>query len=368
MNYGARIKKLRKKMDQEYIDFFYITNMTNVRYLCGFNGSNGSILLGHDSVHFFSDGRYQTQADEQVEEAEVSIYSAPGELRQGIRKQLVPETLGIAFEASHVSVLKSPQSGDGHTSVEELEDYFERHDLIPVKGWIEEMRKVKDEDELRLIKAAAELADAGFAYVAARAGPGMSERDLALDLEFFMRKAGADGVSFELIVAAAERSALPHARPTDKLVEKGRYLLFDLGCKLDGYCSDLTRTVIAGPADARHREVHDLVLKAEEAALAAVRAGVDGVELDRIAREIITSGGHGDAFSHSLGHGVGLDVHEGPRLSRMSEDTLQAGNVVTVEPGIYLPGWGGVRIEDLVFVRPRGAQVLSAAPKELLVL
>lgn len=368
MNHGPRIKKVRQKMTEKGVSFLFVTNMTNIRYLCGFTGSNGSMLLATDGAHFFSDGRYKTQAGEQVEGADVSIYGTPDDFRDGIHKPLGTDRSKVAFEASHVSVLKSPQSGDGRPSLEEIEGYFEGHELVPTQGWVEEIRRVKDEDELRLIKAAAELADAGFAHIVERIEVGKTERELALELEFFMRKSGADGVSFELIVAAGERSALPHARPTDKLVEKGRYLLFDLGCKVDGYCSDLTRTVIVGPADDRHREIYDLVLKAEEASLAAVRSGVTGVDLDRIARDIITDGGYGDAFSHGLGHGVGLDVHEEPRLSRISKDTLQAGNVVTVEPGVYLAGWGGVRIEDLVFVRAQNAEVLSAAPKELVVL
>ncbi len=368
MNYRPRIEKLRGKMKEHGASFLFVTNTTNVRYLCGFSGSNGSILLGTDDAHFFSDGRYETQAKEQVEGAEIFIYGTPDEFCDALRKSLGTDRAKIAFEASHVSVLRSPQSGDGRPSVEELEGYFESHDLMPSKGWVEEIRRVKDEDEIRLIKVAAELADAGFAHIVERIEVGKTERELALELEFFMRKSGADGVSFELIVAAGERSALPHARPTDTLVEEGRYLLFDLGCKVAGYCSDLTRTVIVGSADERHREIYDLVLKAEEASLAAVRAGVTGLDLDRMARDIITDGGYGDAFSHGLGHGVGLDVHEEPRLSRISKDTLQTGNVVTVEPGVYLAGWGGVRIEDLVLVRPQGAEVLSAAPKELLTL
>lgn len=368
MNYTPRIETVRQKMQEGGVSFLFVTNTTNVRYLCGFSGSNGSILLGTDDAHFFSDGRYETQAGEQVEGAEIFIYATPDEFQDALRKSLGTDRAKVAFEASHVSVLRSPQSGDGRPSVEELEGYFESHELVPSKGWVEEIRRVKDDGEIRLIKAAAELADAGFAHIVERVKVGKTERELALELEFFMRKSGADGVSFELIVAAGERSALPHARPTDKSVEKGRYLLFDLGCKVDGYCSDLTRTVIVGSADERHREIYDLVLKAEEASLAAVRSGVTGLDLDQIARDIITDGGYRDAFSHGLGHGVGLDVHEDPRLSRISKDTLQAGNVVTVEPGVYLAGWGGVRIEDLVYVQAQGSEVLSAAPKELLVL
>jgi len=368
MNYGPRIETVRDKMKKEDVTSLFVTNTTNVRYLCGFTGSNGSLLLGADGAHFFSDGRYKTQAGEQVEGADVSIYGTPNEFGEGVRKQLGTEPSKVAFEASHVSVLKSPQSGDGRPSLEELETHFEGHELVPSKGWVEDVRKVKDADELRLIKSAAELADAGFAHIVEQIEVGKTEHELALDLEFFMRKSGADGVSFELIVAAGERSALPHARPTDKVVEKGRYLLFDLGCKLDGYCSDLTRTVIIGPADDRHREIYDLVLKAEEASLAEIRSGVTGVDIDKIARDIISEAGYGEDFSHGLGHGVGLDVHEEPRLSRISTDTLQVGNVVTVEPGIYLAGWGGVRIEDLVFVGAEGPEVASAAPKELMIL
>jgi Xaa-Pro aminopeptidase len=227
---------------------------------------------------------------------------------------------------------------------------------------------VKGPGELDRIREAARLADEGLAHILERVAEGVSERELALELEFFMRRAGADDVSFDPIVAAAERSALPHARPTERQVEKGRYLLFDLGCIYDGYCSDMTRTVVVGEADDRHREIYDLVARAQQAGLDAVAAGRPTAEVDLAARQVIADAGLADAFGHGLGHGVGIEIHEGPTLRATSPDVLEVGQVITIEPGVYLPGWGGVRIEDLVVVGPDGPEVLSRSSKELQVL
>ncbi|MGH9195713.1 MAG: M24 family metallopeptidase, partial [Acidimicrobiia bacterium] len=233
---------------------------------------------------------------------------------------------------------------------------------------VSRLRRVKEADELALIRTAAELADAGFAYILGKVKPGVTEREFALDLEFFMRREGAEDVSFDPIVAAAERSALPHAHATDRPVEEGRFLLFDLGCKYLGYCSDLTRTIVVGKADSKHREIYDLVARSQQVALDAVRPGADGVEIDKVARDVFEGAGVGDAFSHGLGHGVGLEIHESPTLSKASKDILGTDEVVTVEPGIYFPDLGGVRIEDLVVVTESGAESLSKSGKELIEL
>jgi Xaa-Pro aminopeptidase len=238
-------------------------------------------------------------------------------------------------------------------------------ELVPAGGAIEALRAVKDADELEAIRAAARLADDALTEVLGRGLVGRTEREVALDLEFTMRRMGAQAASFPPIVAAAEHGALPHATPREVPIPAGTLVVVDWGAQLDGYASDCTRTYATGDIDPRDGQVYELVLRAQEAALAAVRAGPTGREVDAVARSIIDAAGHAEHFGHGLGHGVGLDVHEGPRLSKQGETALAAGMVVTVEPGVYVPGAVGVRIEDLVIVTDEGAEVVSSLPKEL---
>jgi Xaa-Pro aminopeptidase len=241
-------------------------------------------------------------------------------------------------------------------------------ELVRAGGLIEDLRAVKDAGELDKIRAAARLADAALTDVLSRGLVGRTERDIALDLEVTMRKAGAEAASFPPIVASGQHSALPHANPRDVAIPKGTLVTIDWGAQLDGYASDCTRTYATGELDPRDREIYDLVLEAQITSLAAVKAGAGGREVDAVAREIITAAGHGEHFGHGLGHGVGAEVHEGPRLSQRSESTLAAGQVVTVEPGVYVPGAVGVRIEDLAVVTEDGCEVLTSLPKALQII
>jgi Xaa-Pro aminopeptidase len=341
------------------LDALYVSHLSNVRYLCGFTGSNGSLLIGSGSARFLTDGRYRTQSAQEIVGPDVEVYELPDQLGVALRR--VAGEIGatrIGYEGDHVAVAAAAR----------LQGYLPGCELVSTTGLVEGLRRVKEPEELALIREAAALADAGLAHILGQVRPGRTERELAIELECHMRMEGAEAVSFPSIVAAAERSALPHAHPTERTVEEGRYLLFDLGCVVDGYCSDLTRTVVVGHADSRHREIYDLVAAAQQAGLAALAAGRTGGEVDRAAREVIAGAGYGEAFGHSLGHGVGLEIHEAPTLRSTSTDLLEPGHVVTVEPGIYLPGWGGVRIEDLTVVTDGGQETLSGAPKELLVL
>lgn len=359
MNYETRQKRLRESLAEQGADSLYVTNLTNIRYLCGFTGSSGSLLVGQSGSWFLTDGRYRTQSADEIVGAEIEVYRFTTETAAAVRK--AAKSLGtkrVGFEKDHTTV----------ASAETVNEWFEGMEMVPTQGLVEKLRRVKDAEEIDAMRKAAELADEGIAYILGRIEPGLTEKQVALDLEFHMRSAGAEAVSFDLIVAAAERSALPHAHPTDRKVEKGRFLLFDIGCRYDGYCSDLTRTVVVGSADDRHREIYELVARAQAAGLAAVAPGKAGSEVDAAARSVIEAGGQGDAFGHGLGHGVGLEVHEGPGLRSISEDILEDGNVVTVEPGVYIPGWGGVRIEDLVLVTSSGSEVLSKAGNELILL
>lgn len=352
---GSRVDRLRGALGD--LDALYVSNLTNVRWLCGFTGSNGSVLVARSGAWFLTDGRYRTQAPEEVTGAEIEVYSLPDQLGETLQRLMGEVGAGrIGFEADHVTV----------AGRDRLAKHFPGAELAPTTALVEGLRRVKEPAELDAIRRAAKLADDGVAHILRFVAPGRTERELAIELESHMRLAGAESVSFPSIVAAAERSALPHAHPTDRVVEAGRFLLFDLGCVVDGYCSDLTRTVVVGKADARHREIYELVAAAQRAGLEALAAGKTGAEVDGAARKVIADAGYGAEFGHSLGHGVGLDIHEAPTLRATSEDVLEAGHVVTVEPGVYIPGWGGVRIEDLTVVTADGCESLSQAPKELL--
>jgi Xaa-Pro aminopeptidase len=267
--------------------------------------------------------------------------------------------LRLGFEAGHVSVRE-------HERLREL--LPDRVALIPVQGLVEELRAVKDATELGAIRSAAALADEAFERLISGGLIGRTERELALELEFDMRRRGAEQPSFPPIVAAGPHGALPHASPRPVEVSRGDMVVIDWGAQLDGYCSDCTRTVAAGEAGLRAREIYQLVLDAQLAGLEAVKRGAGGREVDGVARQRIEAAGHGEHFGHGLGHGVGLDVHEAPRLAQRSDAVLEAGNIVTVEPGVYLPGELGVRIEDLVLVTDDGRQILTGISKELTVV
>jgi Xaa-Pro aminopeptidase len=302
-----------------------------------------------------TDFRYLTQSAEEVDpawEREIAV-----DLLAGVVKGLPGSgELRLAFDDAHMSVKDHGRlAGMLRAGIE----------LVPAGGAIETLRAVKDADELEAIRAAARLADDALTDVLGRGLVGRSERDVALDLEFTMRRMGAQAASFPPIVAAGEHGALPHATPRDMPIAAGTLVVVDWGAQLDGYASDCTRTYATGDIDPRDGQVYELVLHAQEAALAAVRPGPTGREVDAVARSIIDAAGHAEHFGHGLGHGVGLDVHEGPRLSKQGETALAAGMVVTVEPGVYVPGAVGVRIEDLVIVTDDGAEVVSSLPKEL---
>ena len=333
------------------LDALLVTDLVNLRWLTGFTGSNGLAVVGIDLRRFLTDFRYLTQSAEEVDAAWTT------EIHHDLLLRAVDGLSGrVGFDDQDVSARQLRR-------LEEL--VGDDVELVPAGGLVEELRAIKDEGEIDKVRAAAKLADAALEEVLARGVVGRTERDVALDLEVAMRRAGAEGVSFPPIVAAGAHGALPHAVPRDVEIPAGTLLVVDWGAMLDGYASDCTRTFATGELDPRDQAVYDLVLEAQEAALAAVRPGPLGREVDAVAREIIEAAGHGEHFGHGLGHGVGMAVHEGPRLSKQGETALAPGMVVTVEPGVYVPGAVGVRIEDLVVVREDGHEVLSGLPKAL---
>src|SRR4051812_19050874 len=352
---GERADRVAEQLAERELDALLVTELVNVRYLTGFTGSNAAAVVGVGRRTFLTDFRYLSQSAEQVPDWEREIASS--DLLAGVARTLEGAApLRLGFDDAHLSV-KARAHLDEHPA-----DGIE---LVPASGLVEDLRAVKDAQEIERIRTAARLADEALRDVLGRGLAGRTEREVALDLEFTQRRLGAEAMSFPPIVASAEHGALPHAVPRDVAIAEGTLVVVDWGAQLDGYCSDCTRTFATGELDARDREVYDLVARAQEAALAAVRPGPTGREVDAVARDIIEAAGHAEHFGHGLGHGVGLEVHEGPRLAMTGTARLQAGNVVTVEPGVYVPQAVGVRIEDLVVVTEEGHDVLSSYTKEL---
>jgi Xaa-Pro aminopeptidase len=306
---------------------------------------------------FITDFRYVEQAAEEVERS-FDRRRAPQDLLEDVPAVLPAEPLRLGFEENHVTVRQ-------HARLRELLE--ERVELVGLGALTERLRAIKEPGEIEAIRTAADVADVAFARLIDQGLIGRTEREAAIALEWMMLEEGATGPSFGSIVAAGAHGALPHAQPRQVEIQRGDMVVIDWGAQVDGYCSDCTRTIAAGQVPAHARDIYDLVLAAQRAGLSAVRAGVPGRDADAIARTVIEAAGHGDHFGHGLGHGVGLDIHEAPRLSQRSQQELQDGNVVTVEPGVYLPGEFGVRIEDLVVVREGRCEILSGIGKELIV-
>lgn len=343
----TRLAALAERLQEPLL----VTNGTNVRWLTGFSSSNAVLLVrpGGETT-LYTDFRY-LEAARSVEGVEVERASRT--LFADLAGSLQGE---IGFESDDLSYAAWQVLAGGGAS------------FVPRSGLVEGLRAVKDEDEIAAIRRAARLADRAFEALTAETWVGRTEKEVAWRLQELLHAHGADGLSFETIVASGANGARPHARPTDRLVERNTLVTVDWGAVSDGYCSDCTRTVATGELSGRLREVYEVCLAAQAAAVAGIRPGLTGVEADALAREPIAAAGYGEAFGHGLGHGVGLAVHEAPTLSPSSTATLAAGNVVTVEPGIYLEGESGVRIEDLVVVREDGAEVLTSFPKQLIVV
>lgn len=353
---AGRLARLRARLRELELPGLLVSGAANVRYLSGFAGE-GFLVVSGEGAWLVTDGRYEEEAAAGAGDGwTVVSYRREGELKE--RLQALAAGAGwrrLGFEAAHTTVARRRW----------LEEALPGVELDPREGLVEELRRVKDPDELARIGRALALAEEAFRELLAGVRPGRTERDLALELEFTLRRRGAE-VSFPPIVASGPRTSLPHARPGERRLEAGDLLLVDFGARWEGYCSDTTRMVTVGPADPRQREVHAAVVAAHAAARAAIRPGVTGGEVDAAARAVLREAGLEERFLHGTGHGVGLEIHEAPRLSPDREDRLEEGMVVTVEPGVYLPGWGGVRVEDLVLVTAEGGRSLNTLPQELL--
>ncbi|MGZ5331820.1 MAG: M24 family metallopeptidase [Solirubrobacterales bacterium] len=351
---GERGARLAALLAERELDLLFVSDLVNVRYLTGFTGTNGACLVGRETRLFFTDFRYVERAEAEVGEG----WERPEAERDFLRQIARAMSRRVGFEDHKLSVRQRARFGEA------VGDDVE---LVAAGDLVEELRAVKDPGEVGRVAAAVELADDVYRWAIERGLVGRREEDVARDVQARMRELGAEP-SFPPIVAAGPNGALPHAEPGEREIGPGELVVFDMGAMLDGYCSDCTRTFATGALDEDARAVYEIVLSAQAAGLEALRPGISGKAADDCARELIRAAGHGDDFGHGLGHGVGLEVHEGPRLSPSSTDDLREGNVVTVEPGIYLAGRFGVRIEDLVVVEADGPRILSGLSKELTVV
>lgn len=349
----GRGDRLEGLLGERELDRMLVTDLVNVRYLTGFTGTNGACICGAGVRLFLTDFRYTERAEAEVEGWET--VTAAGDWVAAIAEPLEGR---VGFEDDHMAV----------RSLEKLKEKLgEGVEPVPAGGLVEGLRRVKDEGELAAIEEASKLADEVWGWALERGLRGRTERDVARGAEARIRELGGEP-SFPAIVAAGPNGALPHAEPGEREIGSGELVVFDMGAQVDGYCSDGTRTFATGEPGEAARGVYDLVLAAQLAALGAIKAGETGEDVDGVARKLIDEAGHKEHFGHGLGHGVGLEVHEGPRLSPRSDDVLAPGEVVTVEPGVYLPGKYGVRIEDFVVVTGDGYRNLSTVPKDLTIV
>ena len=362
MNYPARQKKLAAALRHAGLDALLITHLPNILYLCGFTGTAGVLLLqASERTHkltFYTDGRYTQQAQEEVQGAKIIVgkKSAFVEGYEGAQRARVAI---LGFEAEHLPYVAYRQLGQALRNKTRLK---------PVVGMVEQLRLIKDADEISQIRASVLLAASLFQTALSVIKPGVAETQVAGELELQARRAGAEKMSFDTIVAAGLRSALPHGRASAQAIPNQGFIILDYGVILAGYCSDMTRTVHAGPVSRAHRRMYDAVREAQLASIGAVRPGVETGEVDRVGREVLKKAGFDAFFTHSTGHGVGIEVHEQPRLAKGQTQKLAPGMVVTVEPGIYIPEEGGVRIEDMVLVTETGHEVLTPTTKDLIAL
>ena len=355
-----RLRALRGRQAEEGLDALVVSHPANIRYLTGFSGSSSLAMVSEKGVLLLTDFRYQTQVAEEVGDlARIEIDSAGFVARL---LKLLPEYLQVrmlGFEAHVLTVREAARLTDPDCGWR----------FRPTSDLVEGLRAVKDGDEVAAIGAAGQAACAALGRMVGAVRVGMTELEVAALLEAELRRAGSEAHPFDTIVASGPRAALPHARTSRRAIEAGEWLLLDFGSRVAGYCADVTRTFVVGALpDRRQQDVYEVVREAQGAALQGLRAGMTGKDGDALARDRIAQAGFGEEFGHSLGHGLGLEVHEAPRLSKVSEQALPAGAVVTVEPGVYLPGWGGVRIEDDVVLSEQGATLLTDFPRELVVL
>jgi len=355
--YEKRLNGLRGKLREINADAALITKRENYMYLSGFTGTFANLIITQDSAFLITDFRYVEQAAQQAGLFEIVRYD--GKLEDTLNELLSDRNVNVlGFEESYLSFAE----------YNKYKGKFNVKEFVPLDGAVEDLRMVKDETEIDIIRKAVQIADNAFTHILGYIKPGMTEVEIAAELEYFMKKQGAEGASFETIVASGLRSSMPHGVASEKKVEPGDVITMDYGAIYKGYCSDMTRTVFIGKPKKELEHIYNIVLEAQLKSLEGAHKGLKGKEIDHIARKIITDAGFGENFGHSLGHGVGLEIHEEPRFSPSSNQVMENGMAVTVEPGIYVTGVGGVRIEDIIIINDQNPVVLTKSPKELIVL
>jgi Xaa-Pro aminopeptidase len=352
----VKITKLREELANKGLDSLLITSTYNRRFISNFTGSSGVVLITMEKALFITDFRYIEQATKQCQGFEIVKHE--GSIPNEVARQA--ESLGLAklgFEQDHLTF---SEYASYRSAV--------KAEFSPVSGLLEDLRLIKTEDEIKIIKEAANIAEAAFAHILDFIRPGKTELEVSNELEFFMRKQGATSSSFDIIVASGARSALPHGVASEKVIEKGDFVTLDFGAYYQGYVSDMTRTVSVGEPHPELKNIYEIVLEAQMRGVRGIKAGITGKEADALTRDYITEKGYGEYYGHSTGHGIGLEVHEGPGLNFRSDLILQPNMIVTCEPGIYIPGLGGVRIEDDLIVKDGGNENLMSSTKELIIL
>ena len=354
---ASRIKQANALVKKNKLEIMIVSKLSNVRYLSGYSGSNGLLVLAPPKSYFFTDFRYTVQARKEVKASRVII--AETELiSELVKLPYFRKKVKVGFEAASMTV----------KTLDKIKELIPRAVFTQVENLVESISVVKDTSEINKIKKAVKITDTAFSRILKMVKPGVKERDLAFELSYMMIKMGADGPAFDFIVASGQRSSMPHGKASDRRLKKGDFITFDFGCFYAGYASDMTRTIVLGKASEKQKKVYSTVLRAQVAAIDAARSGMSAKELDSVARDIINKEGFGDYFGHGLGHGLGLEVHSTPVVSQRSQDILAADNVLTIEPGIYIPNWGGVRIEDDILITQNSCKNLTKSPKELIEL
>ncbi|MBI44847.1 MAG: peptidase M24 family protein [Candidatus Marinimicrobia bacterium] len=357
MIYNSRVTKLKNKLAQLNLDGIYVTNLTNVQYLTGFTGSAGSLLVLDDQQHFFTDGRYIEQSKEQVKNCIIHIVSSAHYLEIKDKSLIAnDQKIGIESQSMSIHLYDKVRAALPYVIFEKI------NDIIGV------LAAVKDLEEIESLKAAIEITDTVFTEIIPELKIGATEKHIAAKISYLFKMHGAEGDSYDSIIGSGYLGALPHARPTDKQFESGDFVVMDFGALYNGYHADMTRTVLIGKATERHMEIYDIVLESQLAGIKAAKAGITGADLDAVCRNVIKDAGYGNQFIHSTGHGIGLEVHTYPRISSFNTKPLLENYVVTIEPGIYIANWGGVRIEDDCWIQKDKCVPLNQSTKELLIL
>jgi len=356
--YSSRIENLRQKLTDRGFDAILVVKPENQYYLSGFDGE-GFLLIGEDRHIIFTDFRYVEEARDKSTGAEIIELKYKISPYEKIAQEL--QSMGakkVAVEGHYITL----------KAYEEMKNFFAGIDILSAENMVEDLRTVKDETELNFIKKAQSITDRTFSHILDYIRPGVSEADIALEIEYFIKRSGADGIAFPTIAVSGHRTSLPHGKPSERKLQVGDIITLDFGAKFNGYCSDMTRTIFLGEVDEERERIYNIVLEAQRRAIECIKAGVHCKEVDNAARSFIEKNGFGKNFGHGLGHGVGLEIHGGPRLSPKGDTSLLPGMVVTVEPGIYVEGFGGVRIEDLVIVTDDGCIDLTQSPKDIICL